>query len=474
MPTIVKTEVLVIGAGPGGYVAALRAAQLGKKVVVVERDKPGGTCLNVGCIPSKALITAAKLVDKIREAGEMGITVEGLKVDFARMQAWKEGVVGKLTGGVKQLLKAAGVTLVTGEARFVSPRAVEVVGTTEPTRIEFDACIVATGSRPVQVPGFAFDGKRVVDSTGALAFAKVPDRLCVIGGGYIGLETGTAYAKLGSKITVVEMTEHLLPGTDPDLVTIVERKLKKKGVAVHLKTRAKGFEDAGGALRVAIEAEGHASGPSTVECDAILVTVGRAPVTDTLDLARAGVKTDAKGFIPVDEARRTNVPHIYAIGDIAGGPMLAHKAYREGEVAAEVIAGKKSAFDPRCIPAVIFTDPEIAYAGLSEPEARAAGRDVLIGKFAFSANGRALTAAETDGFVKVVVGREEHDILGVAIVGPEASDLIAEACLAIEMGALVPDVALTIHAHPTLSETVAEAVRAAVGEALHAAAKPSR
>jgi dihydrolipoamide dehydrogenase len=456
-----KTEVLVIGAGPGGYVAAIRAAQLGKKVVVAERDRPGGICVTVGCIPSKALIGVSKLVDKVQSAGEMGVLADNVRVDLARMQAWKEGVVKKLVGGVQFLLKGNGVETRVGEARFVSPSAARVGDET----IEFDSCIIATGSRPVQVPGFAFDGERVLDSTGALALSELPARLCVIGGGYIGLELGTLYARLGSRVTIVEMLDQILPGTDPDLVAPVARKLKKREVAVHTKSRALGFEGDAGNLRVRIATP---EGETTIECDRILVSVGRVPLSDGIDLEKAGVARDAKGFIPVNERRQTNVPHVYAVGDVAGQPMLAHKAFKDGEVAAENIAGQDSVFDPKCIPAVVFCDPEIATAGVQEPEARAAGRDVVVGKFPFSALGRALAASEADGFVKVIGDKQSKAALGVHIVGSGASDLISEAAIALEMGALLPDIGLTIHPHPTLPEGLMEAAKAALGEAIHA------
>jgi len=456
-----KTDVLVIGGGPGGYVAAIRAAQLGKKVVLAERDRPGGVCVTVGCIPSKALIGVSKLVDKAKSAAEMGVDIDGVRVDLVRMQTWKEGVVKKLVGGVQFLLKSNGVEQRTGEARFVSQNAARVGDET----VEFDACIVATGSRPVQIPGFPFDGERVIDSTGALALSELPRRLCVIGGGYIGLELGTLYARLGSQVTIVEMLDQILPGTDPDLVGPVARKLKKRGVPVHLKSRALGYEGRPGELSARIETP---EGEIAIECDRILVAVGRVPLSDGVDLEKAGVLRDAKGFIPVNDKRQTNVAHIYAIGDVAGQPMLAHKASKEGEVAAEVIAGRPSVFDPKCIPAVVFGDPEIATAGLQEPDARAAGREIIVGKFPFSALGRALASAETDGFVKIIGDAKTMAALGVHIVGPGAGDLISEAALALEMGALLPDIGLTIHPHPTLPEAVMEAAKAALGEAIHA------
>jgi dihydrolipoamide dehydrogenase len=465
----IRTHALVIGAGPGGYVAGIRLGQLGQKAIVVERERPGGVCLNVGCIPSKALITAAKLYDKAKHGAEMGILADNVRVDMPRLQTWKEAVVAKLTGGVKQLLKANGCEYRTGSARFVGPRAVEVTsegaGGAAPTatRIEAEHIVIATGSRPIEIPGFAFDGNRVLDSTGGLALREVPPRLVVIGGGYIGLEIGTLYAKLGSKVTVVEALPGVLPGTDPELAQVVARKLKKLGVEVLTSAKAKSWTEALTHARVTLETPG---GEVGVDVDKILVAVGRRPNSEVLGLEAAGVRTE-RGFVPVDRQQRTNVPGIYAIGDVAGQPMLAHKGSKEAEVVAEVIAGKRAAMDVRCIPAVIFTEPEIATAGLTAEEAEKRGLQVKIGKFPFVALGRAIANADTEGFVKVVLDATTTEVLGIHVVGNGASDVIAEAALAIEMGALADDVGLTVHAHPTLPEAIMEACKAAVGEAVH-------
>jgi dihydrolipoamide dehydrogenase len=469
-----QVDALVIGAGPGGYVAAIRLAQLGKQVLVLDKATVGGVCLNVGCIPSKALINAAKTFEKTKNSSHMGIMVESVHLDFNKLQEWKGGVVKKLTGGIAQLLKGNGAGYLAGAARLTGPakngvHTVEVTTDSGKVMVEARHIVLATGSRPIQIPGFPFGGP-IMGSTEALAVSSVPERLLVIGGGYIGLELGSAFAKLGSDVTVVEGTDSLLPGVDPELVAVVGRKLKAKGVKVHTNAKAIGAEVVGDRVNVTIELDGKRE---VIEVDRVLVTVGRRPNNEDLGLEAAGVKIDAKGFVPVDAQQRTNVPGIYAIGDLAGQPMLAHKASMEAEVVAEVIAGKTAAFDAKAIPAVIFTDPEIATAGMTPLEAKAAGREVAIGKFQFAASGRAMTTGEADGFVKVVVDAKTHEILGFGIVGPQASDLVAEATLAIEMGAFVDDIALTIHAHPTLPEALQEAVKAAVGEAVHALNQPA-
>jgi dihydrolipoamide dehydrogenase len=464
----VRVEALVIGAGPGGYAAGIRLGQLKKKSLVVERDKPGGICLNVGCIPSKALINASKLFDKIRHGGDIGILADNPRVDMAKMQQWKGEVVAKLTGGVKILLKANGCDYRTGTARFVSRNTVELTSSDGKgkTVITADHIVVATGSRPIEIPGFKFDGQRIVDSTGALDFPSVPEKFVVIGGGYIGIEIGTLYAKLGAKVTVVEALPNILAGNDPEIVQLVARKLKKLGVEVVTGAKAKSWAEKGGRAVVTIDVDGQGGKPQTIEADKVLVAVGRRPNSEGLGLEEIGVKIE-RGFVPVDRQLRTNVPGVYAIGDVAGQPMLAHKASHEAEVVAEVIAGHKAEMDVRCIPAVIFSDPEVASAGISAEEAGKRGRTVKVGKFPFAALGRAITNADTDGFVKVVIDAQSKEVLGIHIVGNGASDVIAEAALAIEMGALADDISLTIHAHPTLPEAIMEAAKASLGEAIH-------
>jgi dihydrolipoamide dehydrogenase len=441
--------------------------------MVVDRGNVGGVCLNVGCIPSKALINAAKTFEKTKTADTMGIIVESVHVDFPKLQGWKDGVVKKLTGGIGQLLKGNGAEFLAGSARLTGPARsgvhhVEVTTEQGKVMVEAKNVILAAGSRPIEIPGFPFGGP-IMSSTEALALAAVPERLLVVGGGYIGLELGSAYAKLGSDVTVIEGTDSLLPGVDPELVAVVARKLKAKGVKVHTGAKAVKAEVVGDKAKVTVDLAGQ---PTVLEVDRVLVTVGRRPNSENLGLEAAGVKVE-RGFVPVDAQQRTNVPGIYAIGDLAGQPMLAHKASMEAEVAAEVIAGKNAAMDPRAIPAVIFTDPEIATAGMTPAEAQAAGREVSVGKFMFAASGRAMTTGDSDGFVKALVDKNSHEILGIGIVGPQASDLVAEATLALEMGAFVDDLALTIHAHPTLPEALQEAVKHAVGEAVHAMNQPA-
>jgi dihydrolipoamide dehydrogenase len=460
----VHVEALVIGAGPGGYVAGIRLGQLKKKAMVVERDKPGGICLNVGCIPSKALITASKYYDKLRHGADIGILADNFRVDMPKMQTWKGEVVSKLTGGVKILLKANGCEYRTGVARLLSRNSVELTAADgKKVTIQADNIVVATGSRPIEIPGFKFDGNRIVDSTGALAFDRVPERFVVIGGGYIGIEIGTLYAKLGAKVTVVEALPAILSGNDPEIVQVVARKLKKLGVEVMTGAKAKSWSEKDGRASLVLDVDGK---DVTLDADKVLVAVGRRPNWEGLGLEEVGVKVD-RGFITVDKRMRTNVPGVYAIGDVAGQPMLAHKASREAEVVAEVIAGHKAEFDVRCIPAVIFSDPEVATAGITADEAKQRGRDVKIGKFPFSVLGRAIANADTDGFVKVVIDAGTKEVLGIHVVGNGASDIIAEAALAIEMGALADDLSLTIHAHPTLPEAIMEAAKASLGEAIH-------
>lgn len=460
-------EAIVIGGGPGGYVAAIRLGQLGVKTLCVEKEAMGGVCLNWGCIPSKALIAAANFANKIRNAEHMGITVKDLQVDVAKMQQWKEGIVKKLTSGVTSLVKSNGGDIAMGTAVITDPNTVEVTGADgkKETYKATKGIIVATGTDMIQIPGFEPDGNVVITAREAVSLQKAPASMVLIGGGVIGLELGMVYQKLGTKITVVELLDQLLPGTDPDLVRVVQKHLKKGEPAdIHLKSKAVSLDKSGGKAKITIETEGK---QEVIDAEKVLVAVGFKPNSGGLGLDNVGVKLDESGHIIVDDQFRTNVPTIFAIGDVAGPPYLAHKASKEGEIAAEVIAGRKAARDWRGMPAAIFTDPEIATVGLTETEAKAQGKKVKIGKFPFAASGRAMAVSETDGFIKVIVDETDHQLLGVAIVGPEASNLISESALAMEMCAFAEDVALTVHPHPTLGEGVMEAFKKALGEAIH-------
>lgn len=466
-------DVCVIGAGPGGYVAAIRSAQLGLKTVVIEREALGGVCLNVGCIPSKAMITAAHFLHRLEhQAPEMGFEISGKpKVNMKKLVSWKQSVCDRMSGGVAQLLKGNQVEVISGEAEFKDEKTLKVVGKNVDDLIQAKHFIIATGSRPIEIPGFAIDEKNVLSSTGALALDEVPKKLAVIGGGYIGLEISSYLAKLGSEVTVLEANPALLSGAaDPECVQVVARKLKKTGVQVHLKAKAKSYKASGKSLELTYELNGKTE---TLKADKILLTVGRKPNSDQLGLKKIGIKIDERGFIATNAQRKTNLPNIYAIGDIAGQPMLAHKASHEGVMVAEIISGQNRAYDAKTVPAVIFVDPEIASAGWTEEEAKANGhKELKIGKFPFAANGRAVSMMETEGFIKMIADAETHVLLGVHIVGPEASNLISEAALAIEMGARLEDLALTIHPHPTLGETMMEAAEATLGHAIHVIQKP--
>lgn len=468
-----KFDVCVIGAGPGGYVAAIRSAQLGKKTCIIEREFLGGVCLNVGCIPSKAMITAGHFYHRMmHDAPDMGFQIpSSVKLDFAKLQEWKQGVCNKMSGGVAQLLKGNSVTIIMGEATFKSAKSLDVKTKEGTKTIDATNFIIAAGSRPIEIPGFAVDEKDVMTSTGALALSEKVDRLVVIGGGYIGLEIGSYMAKFGTTVTVVEAGSALLNGVaDADCVQVVARRLKKNSIDVMLNAKAKGFKKTKDGLDVTVDVGGK---EQTIKCDKILLTVGRKPNSDQMGLKNIGLQLDERGFIKVNAQRKTNLPGIFAIGDIAGQPMLAHKASHEGVLVAEVIAGQNRAYDAKTVPAVIFVDPEIASAGWLESECKAKGHtDLKIGKFPFGANGRAVSMMETDGFVKIIADAKTHIVLGVHIVGPEASNLISEAALAIEMGARLEDIALTIHPHPTLGETMMEAAEAALGHAIHIIQKP--
>jgi dihydrolipoamide dehydrogenase len=448
-------EVLVLGAGPGGYTAAFRAADLGKKVVLVERwPTLGGVCLNVGCIPSKALLHAAKVIDEASDMGGHGISFVSPKVDAGKLREWKDGIVARLTGGLTGLAKARKVTVVQGTGKFVSAHEVEVAGSGGAKLVSFDEAIIAAGSEPVTLPFIPHQDKRVIDSTGALELDGIPERLLVIGGGIIGLEMATVYHSLGSKVTVVELMDQIIPGADKDIVTPLMKRIEKRYEKIYLGTKVTKVEANGKGLQVSFEG---GSAPAKELFDKVLVAVGRKPNGKTIGAENAGIVVDEHGYIPVDKQMRTNLAHIFAIGDIVGQPMLAHKATHEGKVAAEITAGKNSVFDARVIPSVAYTDPEVAWAGLTENEAKA--RSVKYGKaiFPWAASGRSLSLGRDEGITKVLFDEASERIIGCGIVGPNAGDLIAEAALAIEMGADASDIGATIHPHPTLSETIAMA-----------------
>lgn len=460
----IETDTLVIGAGPGGYVAAIRAAQLGQKVTVVEKATLGGVCLNVGCIPSKALIAAGHRYEEARHSEDMGIKAENVTVDFSKVQEFKQGVVKKLTGGVAGLLKGNKVDVVSGEAYFVDNETVKVMDETSSQTYKFKNVIIATGSRPIEIPAFKYS-KRVLDSTGALNLQEIPDKLVVIGGGYIGTELGTAYANFGTEVTFIEAADEILAGFEKQMSAIVKRNLKKKGnVEIHTKAMAKGVEETDNGVKVTFEVNGE---EKTVEADYLLVTVGRRPNTDELGLEQVGVEMTDRGVIKIDKQCRTNIPNIYAIGDIVEGPPLAHKASYEGKIAAEVIAGEKAEIDYLAIPAVVFSEPELASVGYTEAQAKDEGIEVNASKFPFAANGRALSLNNTDGFLKLVTRKEDGLVIGAQIAGPSASDMISELGLAIEAGMTAEDIAMTIHAHPTLGEITMEAAEVAIGSPIH-------
>jgi len=457
-------KVVVIGAGPAGYVCAIRLAQLGQEVTVVEKEYVGGTCLNVGCIPSKAMIAAGSLLHRAHEATAMGITFKDVRLDVAKLVEWKAGIVGKLTGGIGVLLKNHKVPVVMGSASFQDKNTIVVKSKDGTQTLKCDDVVIATGSIPIEIPGFAFDEDKVWSSTGGLRPKKIPEHLVVIGGGYIGLELGMMFRKLGSKVTVLEATAGALPGQERDCVKVIERSLKKQGIDLLTETFAQGYEHKAGKSYVRIKTK---KGDDTIQCDQILSTVGRRPYSAGLALEKIGLAVDAKGFLQVDKHMRTKVPNVYAIGDIAGQPMLAHKGSKEGLVAAAVIAGQKEEYDARCVPAVIFTAPEMASVGLTEDQCKEKNIAYKTGSFPFAASGRAMSLMETEGMVKMIVDAKTDEILGVHMVGPEVTELIAEAALAIEMGATAEDVARTIHAHPTLPEAMMEAAEAVHGMAVH-------
>jgi len=464
-----EIDVLVIGAGPGGYVAAIRAAQLGKTVTIVDCDELGGVCLNRGCIPSKALISAAHQFEMMNESkeSEMGIVAESVSINFEKVQSWKEGIVKKLTGGVEGLLKGNKITILKGEALFAGENEVRVLNGYEANRYRFEHCIIATGSRPIELKAFPYGG-RILSSTEALALKEIPKSMIVIGGGYIGVELGQTFSKFGTKVTILEGEKQILAAFEKQLTQPVSKSLKRTGVEIVTKAMAISAEQNENEITVTYKVGDE---EKKVTAEYLLVTVGRRPNTDELGLEAAGIKTNERGYIEVDHQCRTNLPNVYAIGDIVAGPALAHKASYEGKVAAEVIAGLPSVVDYKAIPAVVFSEPEIASVGYSEAEAKEAGIDVKVGKFPFGANGRALSLNAADGYVKIIADKSNDVVIGGQIVGIEASNLIAEIGLAIEMGATLEDIALTIHAHPTLGEITMEAAEVTLGHAIHMISK---
>ena len=457
----IHAEVLVLGAGPGGYTAAFRAADLGKQVVLIEKYASlGGVCLNVGCIPSKALLHVAKVIAEAEEVAHQGVTFSKPKIDIKQILAWKESIVSKLTGGLKQLAKQRKVQVVHGTAKFVGANSV-VVKTAEGSKtISFDTAIIAAGSSVARIPGFPYDDPRIIDSTGALQLQDVPKRMLIVGGGIIGLEMATVYDALGSKISVVELADGLIPGADRDLVRPLHKRIEKRYEAIYLKTKVNKIEALKNGLKVHFEGE---QAPDPQLYDRVLMAVGRRPNGRDIGADVAGVTVNERGFILVNQQMRTNVPHIYAIGDIVGDPMLAHKAVHEGKVAAEVIAGHHAAFEPLTIPSVAYTDPEIAWMGLTETQAKAQGIEYEKANFPWAASGRALSVGREEGATKVLLDPKTRRILGAGIVGVNAGELIAEAVLALEMGADMEDIGLTIHPHPTLSETLGFAAEMAEG-----------
>jgi dihydrolipoamide dehydrogenase len=463
MADVITTQLLVLGGGPGGYAAAFLAADKGLKVTLVDAaERPGGTCLHVGCIPSKALLHVAKLITDAREAAALGVTFAPPQIDVDKVRGHRLKVVDTLSSNLVKLCKARKVDFVQGRGQFLDGQTVQVAGRSQ---VRFDHCIIATGSVPVMPPALNLQSPRLMDSTGALKLEEVPARLLVVGGGYIGLEMGYVYAALGSKVTVVEMTDGLLPGVDRDLVVPLARRLEKLFDKIYLKTKVAKLEETPQGLRATLEGEELTEKEPTFE--RVLVAVGRRPNTRDLGLDRANVAVDEKGFIRVDERRRTTAERIYAIGDVAGEPMLAHKATYEGKIAAEAIAGEPAVFDARAIPAVVFTDPELAWCGLTETDARRQNREIKRVRFSWQGSGRAMTLGRTEGLTKLIVDPESERVLGVGIVGTEAGEMIAEAMLAIEMGATARDLAMTIHAHPTLAETVMEAAESVFATGTH-------
>ena len=460
-----RSHLAVVGAGPGGYAAAFMAADQGLQVTLIDAEpNPGGVCLYRGCIPSKALLHVAKLLHEAQTAREWGVRFDEPRIDLDRLRSWKDGVVAKMTGGLGTLSAQRKVDYLQGRARFSGPGTLLVAGSAGRRSVSFDHAVIATGSRPARVPSLWLDSERMMDSTRALELPDIPGSLLVIGGGYIGLELGSVYAALGSRVTVVEMLSGLLPGADRDLAGLLTRQLEGRFAKVYLDTRVESLEETAGGISAALAT---ADGAVTETFDKVLMSVGRTPNTEELGLEQLGIACDRRGFIPTDEKRETSHPGVYAIGDVAGEPGLAHKATHEGRTAAEAAAGLKVAFEPQAIPAVVFTDPEVAWCGLTESAAREQGREVSVLRFPWAASGRATTMGRPDGLTKLVVDPGNERVLGMGVVGAGAGESIAEGVLAVEMAALATDLRLSIHPHPTLSETVMEAADLFFGQSTH-------
>ncbi|MEO8447626.1 MAG: dihydrolipoyl dehydrogenase [bacterium] len=460
-------QLIIIGAGPGGYAAAFLAADLGLKVTLIDNEKnPGGVCLYRGCIPSKALLHVAKVISDSEEAKNFGVEYSKPKIDLNKMRSWKDEVVNKLTSGLGQISKLRKIEYIKGSAKFLNDKSIELTkeNNTKET-MNFENIIIATGSNPTKIPSLSIESSKVLDSTSALDIKDIPKSMLVIGGGYIGLELGTVYATLGTKVTVAEMLPGILSGADNDLVAVLQKRVKSLFESILVETKVISLEEVKAGIKVILE--DNKSQRTEKIFDKVLISVGRKPNSKNLGLENTKVEIDEKGFIRVDNQLRTTVNNIFAIGDVAGEPMLAHKASHEGRVAAEVIAGHKSAFEPRAIPAVVFTDPEIAWCGLTENEAKEKNIEISVAKFPWAASGRALTIGRADGLTKLILDPRTERILGMGIVGPGAGDLIAEGVLAVEMGANATDIKLSIHAHPTLSETIMEAAEVFFGQSTH-------
>lgn len=461
----VECDVVVLGSGPGGYVAAIRAAQLGKDVLVVEKDKKvGGVCLHVGCIPTKALITSSDYVNALKDLEMMGITAKDVNVDVSKMNSWKDGIIDKMEKGIRGLFNKYGIEVIEGKGTFKDKNTLAVSGQSDVNTITFKHAIVATGSSPIQIPGFEYDGNYVITSDEGISLNEIPKKLIIVGGGYIGTELGTVYGKLGTEVHILEGTEHLIPQIESDVVDVVAQSLEKFNVHVHYNSIAKKTQIENNQVQVEFEENGS---HQTLVADKVMVVVGRRPNTKNIGFEEIGVELDEKGFVKVDGQLKSSVENIHAIGDISGQPMLAHKASREAKVAAEVVCGQPSAFDNKVVPAVVFNDPEIISVGLTSAQAQEQGKEVIEKKFPYAALARAHMFDRTKGFIKLVAEKESNIVLGVHAVGPHVSEIVAEATLAIEMGATIEDVALTIHPHPTISEGLSEVSDMVLGQAIH-------